>query len=189
MMPGDDLVRNCRTQRFENRVNNGHRKSHPPAHWGRAGRTNHLTRRHDHIQRAKTSIIYRVFGRAGQALVGDLCTRNPSGYSRVVEPGHLIAYFGQVNCHASVRHHHPHFDWHWCSDVQAVIVHERLRFISSLRNLRNRLSSSDIRLIHDDPYRCHHWILAIAFYKFNESAFAGGHCGILCAQVAHCKLG
>jgi hypothetical protein len=57
MMAGNHAIGNGRLHRFENRVDDGHRKRHPPAHSGRFHGADHGSGREFHRQWTKAALV------------------------------------------------------------------------------------------------------------------------------------
>ena len=99
VMAGDHAAGNRRRQRLEDRVDDGHRIGHPPAHRRRPHRADHAARRHDDLEAAERAVVDRIVRRRGEALVGDLRAGVAGGDAGIVEAAHLLRDLGQVDGH------------------------------------------------------------------------------------------
>ena len=99
VVAGDDAVRDRRRQRLEDRVHDGHRIGHPPAHRRRPHRADDAAGRHDGLEAAERAVVDRIVGRRGQALVGDLRAGVAGGDAGIVEAAHLLRHLAEVDRH------------------------------------------------------------------------------------------
>src|SRR5262249_54187461 len=110
------------------------------------------------------------------------------GLAGIVEAGDLLRDVREVDLHAVARDLHAHADRHPLAELDAVIVHERLRFIDAVGNLAHTRARNRLAVIHDRFDAADDGVAAVFVDHFEEVPLAGLDRRDLRAEVAHRSL-
>ena len=117
----------------------------------------------------KEPVVDRQQQRRGDALEDDLRRRTTRGDAGIVESRHLRADAAQIDGHLVAVDFDPDLDRNMLAEIDAVVVHERLRLVNAVGNLAHRRARQSLALLVDQLDALLERLVAVAL----EQAAAG----------------
>ena len=121
----------------------------------------------------------------GQALEGDLRRRTTGRHAGVEVADHLRADAAEVDGHLIAVDDDPDVDLNVLAERHRVVVHERLCFVNTVRDLLHGRAGKTFALFGDQLHALPERVVAVAREQLQQAALAGPDRRDLRTKIAH----